>query len=84
MIYDETYGEPVLELECIVGDILHTGDGGVAQYSAGSHFRIVLDNAVQVLNARGGTKVTREKLATWKINDFVQRWYLTLYSASAA
>ena len=71
LIFDETYGEPVLAPETIVGDILHTGDGGVAQYSSGANFRIVLDNAVTVLNVQGRTKITRDKLATWKINDFV-------------
>ena len=69
--------EPVLDGSHIVGDVLHTVDGGVAQYAGGSNYNLVLENAVMALKIAPGTKATVEKHAIDKINSMLNAWYLT-------
>ena len=58
LVFDSSYSdEPVLDGSRLVGDVLHTTDGGVAQYSGGSTFQLILDNAVEALRIPAGPKV---------------------------
>ena len=47
--------EPVLTAEQLIGDILHTGDGGTCQYTGGAIFSFIINNASVVLHIQGGT-----------------------------
>ena len=58
LVFDTSYSdEPVLDGSRLVGDVLHTTDGGVSQYSAGFTFKLILDNAVQAFRVPAGPKV---------------------------
>ena len=46
--------EPVLTAEQLIGDILHTGDGGTCQYTGGAIFSFIINNAAVVLHIQGG------------------------------
>ena len=45
LFFNVEYGDPVLTQERLVGDLLHTGDGGVCQYAGGSNFEFLLQHA---------------------------------------
>ena len=48
LFFNVEYGPPVLTQERLVGDLLHTGDGGVCQYAGGSNFEFLSRHAPAV------------------------------------
>ena len=70
LLYDLNYGvEYTLDGSCLIGDILHSVDGGVAQYAGGITFQLLLDNATAAFRIREGPKVV-----VTSINRFLQMY----------
>ena len=60
LLFDRSYAdEPCLKGSQLVHDVLHTADGGCAQYSAGVTFQLVFDNAPDALRVPVGPKVVK-------------------------
>lgn len=70
LIYDLQYQpEPTLNPTNLVHDILHTLDGGVAQYAGGAIFRFLIQHARIAFGVCARTKEAREKRAMKQINS---------------
>ena len=77
LVFDTTFGNPVLEGWRIVGDVLHTVDAGVAQYAGGSNFAFMLEHSSETLMVTKSTKAVMEKSAMDNINARLNAFYLT-------
>ena len=55
---------PQLAANNILGDELHTGSGGVAQYAGGSNFATIIENAEHTLHVRARNQTKKTPTAT--------------------
>ena len=75
---DDYGGGPLVEPGQLVGDILHTVDGGCAQYCGGAIFNLTIEHAECVLGAKASTnKVVRRLRALGQIRLQMRLWALS-------
>jgi hypothetical protein len=78
MFFCRRFGEPILEPGRIVGDLLHTVDGGVCQYAAGAIFSLLVKHAAPVLGvARHRLRRVTEQRALERLRVRLRDFYLT-------
>ena len=69
--------EPVLNPEHLVGDVLHTTDGGVSQYIGGAIFGVTIKHSEHVLGVKGNTAKVRHKAAAHRLRAMLDDWHLS-------
>ena len=68
---------PQLAANNILGDELHTGSGGVAQYAGGSNFAIIIENAEHTLHVRARNQRQKLMWAVLELRGLLFAWYET-------
>ena len=77
LLYCTDYGDPVLRGMHLVGDVLHTVDGGAKQYAGGANFKFILVHAEHTLGVHRAAQAVMETHAMRKINTSLTAWHLT-------
>ena len=68
---------PQLAANNILGDELHTGSGGVAQYAGGCNFAIIIENAEHTLHVRARDQHQKFMRAVIELRGLLFEWYET-------
>ena len=74
---DADHGPAILNPRNLLGDILHTTDGGVSQYAGGPNFKLLLVRADYVFGVAHANQKVMQQRAMLHVNRELQRWHLT-------